>query len=473
LDTIGPVASLSLQVLDAASQSVLRRTDVKGMAAGLSGLIEGASHEALVLLDLPEKEPQLSDEEELKQLPAEAFKTFSEAESLASDPSGEGLSSSIGKYEQVLAKQPNFALGYARLAIVYARLLHSTGTKAFGELATQNANTAVSRNAHSPTVQFSLALASLYTGDAEQALTYLGEALQTDPNNPDYRLYQAQAYRDLKGNDGLKNAADVYERIIKARPNYWPVYNEYGFVLAKLKRYTAAEKEFEMGALVAPNVAAPLANLASMYFDRDDGGDIELRQKNKQAAIDACNRSLARHPNDQAYLILGDCAFEDHKYDKALAYYQSASQIDPNYHMTWRNIGDCYEKKGQKALVQKYYAKAADTLARFTALNPSRGDQWATLAFYHAKIHDLSNAQKDIDNAQRHSDLDVDSQLYIAQALVLMNRREEALSLLLKCMEEGLSPVDVDNALDLASLQKDPRYLEQVARLRKKKGTAS
>ncbi len=474
LHTTGEVVSLTLQVLDAASQRVFRRMEVKGVAAKLGGLIEDASHAALALLDLPEKEPELSDEQELKRLPAEPFKTFSEAENLANDPNETGLNESIGKYEQVLAEQPHFALGYARLGIAYARLLRSTGVNALSDLAEQNAVLALRYNPRSPTARFSLALAYLYSGRTKQALANLGEALQADPDNPEYMLYEAQAYRDLGGKEGLEKAAGVYERIVKdVRPNYWPAYNEYGFVLARLKRYDDAEKEFEKGSLVAPNVAAPLANLASMYFEKDDGGNPEVRQKNKEAAIDACNRSLARHPNDQAYLILGDCAFEDHDYDKARDYYLNASQIDPNYHLTWRNIGDCYEKKGQRTLVQAYYTKAAGTLSRFVALNPSRGDEWATLAFYHAKTHDLENAQKDLDNARLHQTTDVDSQFMIAQALVLMNRREEALNLLLKCMDEGLSPVDVDNALDLASLQKDPRYAEHVAKARKKKESAS
>jgi hypothetical protein len=73
-----------------------------------------------------------------------------------------------------------------------------------------------------------------------------------------------------------------------------------------------------------------------------------------------------------------------------------------------------------------------------------------------------------------HHATDVDSQFMISQALVLMNRKEDALTTLLKCIDQGQSLVDVDLALDLAGLRKDPRYIAHIAQLRRSKnGTSS
>jgi hypothetical protein len=44
----------------------------------------------------------------------------------------------------------------------------------------------------------------------------------------------------------------------------------------------------------------------------------------------------------------------------------------------------------------------------------------------------------------------------------VLGRKEEALQLLLNCMRVGLLPFEVDGALDLADLRKDPRYLSRV-----------
>ena len=57
---------------------------------------------------------------------------------------------------------------------------------------------------------------------------------------------------------------------------------------------------------------------------------------------------------------------------------------------------------------------------------------------------------------------DVESQFMIAQALAVLGKKEEALQLLLKCMDRGLLPSEVEGALDLGDLRKDPRYLSRV-----------
>jgi hypothetical protein len=51
-----------------------------------------------------------------------------------------------------------------------------------------------------------------------------------------------------------------------------------------------------------------------------------------------------------------------------------------------------------------------------------------------------------------------------------MGRKQEALKLLLWCMDKGLSPEEVNLALDLKDLRKDPRY---VARLGTRSGDSA
>ena len=469
------VATLTLQVLDAATQRVLRRIEIKSEARKISSVVDAALAAALRLLNLPEKDTGLTDEEELKGLPSDVFAAFSEAEQLANQLTEASLNSSILKFEQVLHDQPHFALGYARLALAYARLLHLTDNPALLDLAAGNVRLAQRYNPHSLTALFGHALALLYSGHPDEALKIIDEALRLDPDNPEFLFYRALAYRNLGGETNLEKAADIYLHIVDdVRPNYWPAYNEYGFVLARQKKYDEAVKQFEKAGAVAPNVGIPLANLATMYLQKDDHGDPKQKQANKAKAIEACQLSLTRGSNDQANLILGDYAFLDRDYRKALAYYRQAARDDPHNHMTWRNIADCYAVLGNQALVQENYGRAADTLRSFLAVNPSQGTEWAALAFYDAKIHDLKKAQVDLDNAGLHHATDVDSQFMISQALVLMNRKDEALTILLNCIDKGLSLVDVDLALDLASLRKDPRYIAHIAQLRRSKnGTSS
>jgi hypothetical protein len=97
-------------------------------------------------------------------------------------------------------------------------------------------------------------------------------------------------------------------------------------------------------------------------------------------------------------------------------------------------------------------------LSETLATNPRGGSSWATLAFYHAKIGDAAHAEADIKNAEAQGANNVESRFYIVQALALLGRKEDALKLLLWCMDNHLSPVEVDLAVDLKDLRKDPRY---------------
>jgi tetratricopeptide (TPR) repeat protein len=443
--------TLLLQVLDAATLRLLRKHHVTCSRAQLSSLADKGSAAAARLLDLPEQDKTAKDTNELMGISAAAFSLFSQAEQLAAQPNNTGLDAAILKYGECLEKEPHFRLGYARLAIAYTRKYRLFRDTATLTLARQNAEKAADANSTSATGLLSRALVYLYTGDTNNAMTYFAKALKADPGNPEIMLYRGQA---LRNSNRWPEAEQTYREILKERPNYWPANNELGWILFRQAKYQQAADAFDAAAVAAPNVAMPLANLGSMYM--------ELGKHDE--AIDASQRSIQRHPNETAYRNLGDMAFSDGNYKNALANYQQAANLDPTYHMIWRDIGDCYAMLGQPALVRENYAKAARLLADGLDDNPRNGPNWMTLAFYHAKIGDAARAAADIENAERYGAADVESQFLKVQALALLGKKEDATKLLLTCMDRGLSTVEVDFALDLKDIRKDPRYLSRVAK---------
>jgi tetratricopeptide (TPR) repeat protein/tRNA A-37 threonylcarbamoyl transferase component Bud32 len=447
--------TLSLAVLDAMTQKRLRRIDIKRAPDQLSSMVEEASKAALALLGLPPGEPFMNDQEELKRISPATFRIFSDAEQLAAEPNDAGLTAAILKYQQALTDDPHFALGYASLAKAHLRLFAAKGDVANLGLGERNAALSLRFNPNSASGLFSEGLTLLYLGKPNEAVDFFAKSLRNDPGNPEITLNKAWAFRNL---GRYTDAEQAFRDIIKERPNYWPAYDALGWVLWRQAKYQEAANAYDAAANAAPNVALPLANLGALY--------LELGKHDE--AITALNGSLKRSPSDEALVDLGDIAFEDGKYTAALDYYQRAAQQNPKIHMTWRDIADCYAVLGKPALVQKNYAKAAEILSDFVAINPRDGTLWATLAFYHAKIHDSAHAEADMAKAQGASD--VESQFMIVQALAVLGKREEALQLLLKCMDRGLAPIEVDGALDLASLRKDPRYLSRVQKLRTKDG---
>lgn len=440
---------LTLRVLDAVSERVIRSTAISCLQSRVGNLADRASVAAVRLLGI-RQQSTVSDPDELRRLPPEVFRAFSEAESLAGEPNDVGLDEAVAKYKKVLALSPHFSLGYARLAMAYIRQHLINSSDGTLSLADGNADLAVHYNPDSGIALLSKALAVLYSGKADEAVNYFKRSLKADPENPETLLYEAQAYRDL---NQWSQAEMVYRQINKSRPNYWPAYNELGWILFREAKYDEATKAFESAAASAPDVALPLANLSTMY--------VELG-KNDEAKLTS-QRSLKVHRNAQAYLNLGDVAFEEKQYTAARDYYSEAAKLESGSHLAWRNIADCYAMLSQPSKVKEYYAKAAAALSDELETRPHHGTLWTTLAFYHAKSGERTAADIDLTNADAFGETDVESQFMKVQALAVLGKSHDALNLLIDCINRGLSPIEVQMALDLKDLQKDPRYIAYIA----------
>jgi serine/threonine protein kinase/tetratricopeptide (TPR) repeat protein len=443
--------TLVLQVLDASTQRTLRKGVIVASRDKMSSLADKGSVEAARLLGLPEQDKPLKDADELKSISTEAFQLFSQAEQAANRPNNPDFDAAISKYVECLTAEPRFHLGYAKLAMVYIRNYRRVHDAAMMRLAQTNAEKAADENSQSTTGLLSRAQVYLYSGKLDEAMAYFNRALRVDPGNPDTLLYKAQALRFL---NRWPEAEGVYRAIIKDRPNFWFAYNELAFMLSRQAKYQQAADAFDAAAAAAPDVALPLANLGTMY----------VAMNKHDEAIDASKRSIARAPNATAYRNLGDLAFSDKDYKGALTYFEQAATLDPKSHFAWRDVADCYAMTGNTAAVHENYAKAAKLLGETLQANPYNGPAWMTLAFYHAKVGDSAAAVSDIASAEKYGASDVKSRFMKVQALALLGKKEEALTLLVECMKQGLGKTEVDLALDLKEIRKDPRYLSAVAK---------
>jgi serine/threonine protein kinase/predicted Zn-dependent protease len=444
-------ARLNLQLSDAQSQRVLRKGAVSCAIKEIGGLAEKAAQEAAILLRIPRNDVQLSDLEEQRGVSPEVTQTFSDAEKLMNEPNRAGLQQAIGKYQHVLDLDPHFALGYAKLALAYVEQYLVTHEPASIDLAESNASSAIRYNPNSPTGLLSMARALSYAGKTADAFVYFDKALKADPGNP--QILDAKA-ETLLDQDKLAEAEQVYKDILDRRPNFWPAYNNLGVALTRQSKYEEAAKAFAQAGMAAQKVSLPMANLGRTYIELERTAD----------ARNALSESLSRGKNEEAYMGLGDMDFLSGKYSEALKMYSEAGNLDPKDHLIQRDIGDCYAMLGNPALVKESYRRAANLLS--IDLAATTGDRlgWSNLAFYHAKVGDAAAAEADIKRAEPFAAKDVAPRFMIVQALTLLGRKKEALDLLIWCMEHGLSPAEVDLAIDLKELRKDPRYLASLSK---------
>lgn len=442
-------ARLNLQLSDAQSQRVLRKGAVSCTIDRISTLAERAAQEAATLLRIPRKEVQLTDPEELRKVSSDVYRVYGEADQLLKEPNQAGLKQAIEKYQDALNLDSHFALAYAKLAIAYTQRYTQTNETANLDLAVKNASSALRFNPNSAIGLMSQALVYFYLGRSEEAFVFFSRAVQADPGNPEILNNKAWA---LRQKEQFAEAEKTYREIIDQRPNFWPAYNDLGLLFTRQAKYEDAAKSFASAAAAATKVALPLANLGETY--------IELGRR--EDARNALTESLSRGESLDTYMGLGDLDFEDGKYNDALKMYAGAGKLYPKFHLIQRNMGDCYAMLGNPAVAKESYRKAASLLSAELATNPKNRFEWTNLAFYHAKIGDGAAAESDIKNAQPLDANDVASRFMMAQAFTVLGKKKEALDLLIWCIDHGISSAEVDLALDLKDLSKDPTVLQHL-----------
>jgi len=445
---------LTLRVYDAVSGRIIRKRSVNVPAASLSQLSELASGAASRLLDVSLSRTPMREEDELARLSPTAFQRFQEGEDLIAQPNEAGLQQAVEKYQQALDIEPRFALGYAHLAIAYCSEYMVSQDRALLDLARKNGALAVEYNPNSAQSIFASALADVLSGPVENGLAGIVKAMQLDPLNPHFGYMRALALRELGKND---EAEAAYRDLIRVRPNFWLAYNDLGYMLSRQSRdidYKKAAEAFGDAAALAPKVALPLANQGAMF--------LLLRQNDN--AEKAFRASLDRAPNYIALVNLGNILFARRDYRQALNYYAKARDLRPQSHILWRNLADCYSMLGDASKAEESYKTAAETLEASLAANPRPARDWLYLAFYQAKLGRRAEAESALKTAaSKEEPAGVQAQLIEAQALALLGRKEEALRLVLDCLDHGISTVDIDLALDLKEVRDDARYRRRVA----------
>jgi tetratricopeptide (TPR) repeat protein len=442
----GKYFELILRLLDPITNRIVRQREVKCLVGEVTSLPGKAVQAAKRMLDLAQYLKSTEGADPGTQSTA-AFIAFQDAETLMKKPNDQGLEAAVEKYKDALESDPRYALAYAKLSIAYCHLFRLRHEPGVIELARRNGERALALQPDLAEGHLARSAVLQDTGDEQGALDELAKVRATDPLKPRALLWQAQIYTRL---NRWSDAEEIFNRVLKERPNNWVLYNELGNVLHQQGKTQGAIEAFHNACAAAPKVALPLNNLGAEYLDSGDVG----------TAIETFKKSLALAPDfDLPAINLAVALRTVGKNEEALSYAQKAVQSNPGNDENWLELGDCYASlHNRQSDARSAFLRAAAETEQYLKTDPTNGPSWMLLALYRVKSGNSAGALGLIQKAEKLGAADMDSQIYKARALEMLGRRDQALNALAECFKKNPKSVDLRPFPEMQALRQDARY---------------
>jgi serine/threonine protein kinase/tetratricopeptide (TPR) repeat protein len=378
----------------------------------------------------------------------EAYAAFGSAEALLKENNDTGLEPAIAKYKQAIDLDGRYALAMARLAMAYGRLAEIKHDPAATALARANADAALSLDSSLVAAHSARALALRQSGDVDGANLEMRRALALDPSNTVTLVWQAQLHTRL---NRWKQAEEAFQRVLQQRPNYWLAHNEYGVALYDQGKYAHAITEFRTTNLANPRFALALTNLAAVH----------LQMGRIPEAISKLRESLLIKPSSDALACMSTALRCQRKFAEALTFARQALDLDSGDGAIWLELGDCnFMIRGQRDEARTAYHKAAELQREQLQTDATDGPGWIRLGLYEAKVGHDTESKVCLSKGDSLPSSDIETQLYKARALELLDDREHAIAVLAPWFKRGATSLPLEVSPEMARLTKDPRYRE-------------
>ncbi|MCE7960659.1 MAG: tetratricopeptide repeat protein, partial [Acidobacteria bacterium ACB2] len=358
---------------------------------------------------------------------------------------GENLDRAIRLFGEAAAKDPAFALAFARLADAQ-RIRHAlTHDEAWLEAAAKNADEAARLNPGLAPVQVALGRVHAMRGQNDLAFAAFERALAIDPNSAEANQAIARLYERL---GRPKDAEASHHRAISLDPESVDVLDSYASFLFRQGRFEEAARQWQAVVRLAPDHATALVNLGSAL---NESGRVP-------EAVTVLERAVAVKPSYMAYSNLGTAFSRAGRHAEAARAYREALKLDDADWMVWGNLGYVLSWTGGRDGEAGAAFERATSLAEAARKeNPRDAFVHSDLALYYAKTGRRQPAQDRLKTALALSPDSGEIRAAAAEVHELLGERDVAVASAKKALELGYPRQGLVRNPELTRLLEDPR----------------
>ena len=349
------------------------------------------------------------------------------------------IETAIALLEELLARAPVFAPGYAALAEAQWVQYRETRTVDMAHRSVQSAEQAVGLDPGGVRAVTALARSYEAVGRAPEGIAALRAALDHHPRSDDLRRMLGEIL--VAAGDVEAGLAELHQAI-EIRPEYWENHSALGAALYERGRFREALAP--LGRAVELQPGSPL------HHQRLGATHQQLGQT--EQALAAYGEAARLGGSPSVHANMGTILHYQGDYEEALQHYDAAlAQRDSE--TTWRSKGDTLAKLGRHDDARVAWTRAVELAERTLAANPTDARTRGFLAVCLAKVGERERARTLAGEAVTAAP-DDPFVLYRATVVnALTGRLDVARTLLRQALDHGYSRADAAQDEDLQALR--------------------
>jgi len=185
----------------------------------------------------------------------------------------------------------------------------------------------------------------------DEAIAQLRHAVELTPDNARVYLNLAAVYIDSGDQKRLPEAEQALKKSIELSPTY-PAYANLGYLYVQEQKYAEAATTIEKALKLNDKDFLIWGNLALAYEGLKQQDKVDAARDRQMLSLEQAAKSNPRDGQVQSYL--GLVYAQKKMRDKALPRLQSALVLSPDDNVVLENVGEAYEKLGDRTRALYY-----------------------------------------------------------------------------------------------------------------------